>query len=224
MNPTKEMVLTLFSDNTLKQVQKQFKDGTQIIPIENFNMSFRLYKAKKGNINLELLIQMPFETTSTSEIPGIGRGRVVETVMFFKPIGYYSEKKGVFSSTLEITIPKEFERDLDFLISNHKITSKYKINRLSMKENSVLAAFSMEANLQAMKYQDTSFTANGLSCDIFLTFEGFPQVFLDDKYGIEGPIAAYKLREENMIFPMLYNTDIFDKYYEMSLLTAFKQI
>lgn len=224
MTPTQEMVMTLFTKDTLDKVKKQFSNGTEIVPVDSFDMSFRLFKPQTDNINLELLIQMPIETGEEQDIPGIGKGRMQKTVMFFKPIGYFKQKKGIFSNDLEVTVVKEFENDFDFLIKNNQVPSNIKTQKLSLEENAVLASFSMEAAIRAQKYEDDSFFANGLYCDIFMTFDGYPQVFLDDRHGLNGPIAAYLLREQNSVNPMIQYKELFDKFHSMSLMTAFKRL
>lgn len=224
MTATQEMVSTLFTPAIIKEVKKQFKDGTERVPIDNLGMSFRLFHSKHGNINLELLIQMPVEEGDYQNIEGFGRGRIQKNVMFFKPIGFFSLKKGFFSNKLEVTILKEFEKDFNILLQDGKIPSSIKVNKLTLQENAVLAAFSMEAYKKAEKYEDSSFLANGLYCDIFMTFDGYPQVFLDDRHGIDGPIAAYLLREKNTINPIMEYQQIFDIFSDMSLLTALKGI
>ena len=224
MTPIQEMVMTLFTKTTIDNVKELFKNGGEISSVDSIDMSFRLYKPTPNFINLELLIQIPIETGEEQDIHGIGRGRLEKSVMFFKPIGYFAQKKGFLTSELEITILKEFENDLDYLLKSGKISSNVKINRLTLEENAVLAAFSMEAANNAQKYEDASFTANGLYCDIFMTFEGFPQVFLDDRYGLNGPIAAYLIKEQNSVKPIVRFKELFDKFYSMSLLTAFKRL
>jgi hypothetical protein len=224
MTPTQEMVITLFKTDTIDKVKKQFKNGIDKVPIESFDMSFRLFKPTPININLELLIQMPVETGEEQDFSGIGRGRIQKNVMFFKPIGYFTQRKGFLSTDIEVTVLKEFENDLDFLIKNNKVPSNIKTNKLSLAENAVLASFSMEALIHAEKYEDASFFANGLYCDIFMTFDGFPQVFLDDRHGLEGPIAAYLLREQNSVNPVIHYKHLFDRFDSMSLLTAFKKL
>jgi hypothetical protein len=224
MNATQEMVSTLFTPAIIEQVKKQFRDKTEKVPIDSFGMSFRLFLSKYGNINLELLIQMPAEEGAYQNIEGFGRGIIQKNVMFFKPIGFFSLKKGFFTNTLEITILKEFEKDFNILLKDGKIPSSIKVNTLTLQENAVLAAFSMEAYLKAEKYEDSSFSANGLYCDMFMTFEGYPQVFLDDRHGIDGPIAAYLLREKNTINPIMEYQNTFNMFSDMSLLTALKRI
>lgn len=224
MTPSQEMVMTLFTKETIDKVREQFKSGIEIVPNESFDMNFRLFKPKANNINLELLIQMPIDTGEIQDVPGIGRGRIQRTVMFFKVIGFFTLKKGFFSSDIEVTILNEFESDFDLLVKEGKIPANINTHKLSLKENAVLAAFSMEAAKHAQKYEDASFKANGLYCDIYMTFEGFPQVFLDDRYGLNGPIAAYLIREQNSVNPIVQYKELFDKYNEMSLMTAFKRL
>lgn len=224
MTPSQESVMTLFTKETIKKVKEQFKNGKEIVPNESYNMSFRLYRPNSNIINLELLIQMNAEKGEVQDIPGIGHGRMLKTVMFFKPIGFFNVKKGIFANDIEVTVVKEFENDLDTLLRTGNISSNIKIHKLTLEENAVLAAFSMEALLKAQKYEDESFFANGLYCDIFMTFDGYPQVFLDDRYGLDGPIAAYLLKEQNSINPIVKYKKIFDEFYSKSLMTAFKQI
>jgi hypothetical protein len=224
MTPRQEMVMTLFTKTTIDKVKEQFKNGDEITSVDSFDISFRLFKPTPNFINLELLIQTPIEAGEEQYIQGIGRGRLEKSVMFFKPIGYFTQKKGFLTTELEVTILKEFENDLDYLLNSGKISSNIKIHKLTLEENAVLAAFSMEAANNAQKYEDASFIANGLYCDIFMTFEGFPQVFLDDRYGLNGPIAAYLIKEQNSVKPIVRFKELFDKFYAMSLLTAFKRL
>ncbi len=222
MTPMQEIVMTLFTKETINKVKEQFKNGMKIVSNDSFDMSFRLFKPTPNYINLELLIQMPIETGEVQDLPGIGRGRLQTTVMFFKPVGFFEQKKGFFSTDIEVTVVKEFEEELDYLIKIGKVPSKIKSHKLTLEENAVLAAFSMEALNNAEKYEDTSFVANGLYCDIFMAFGGYPQFFLDDIHGLNGPIAAYLLREQDTVNPVVQYKKIFDKFYSMSLMTAFK--
>jgi hypothetical protein len=224
MTPTQEMVMTLFAKETLDKVKGQFRDKTEILPVESYDMSFRLFKPIANNINLELLIQMPIERREEQNIPDLDNGRMKNTITFFKPIGFFQQTNGFFSKDFEVTVLNEFESDLDFLKKNNLIPSKITIRKLSLEENAVLASFSMEAALRAQKYEDDSFIANGLHCDIFMSLDGYPQVFLDDRHRLNGPIAAYLLREKNSVNPMVQYKESFDKFYSMSLMTAFKKL
>ena len=51
--------------------------------------------------------------------------------------------------------------------------------------------------------------------------DGYPQVFLDDKYGIEGAIAKYRLYDKpGGIDPITKYKELFDSLYEMRLFTS----
>ncbi len=213
MNPKQEMIATLLSASTIEKVKEQIQCGTEIISFEKFDMTFRLFLSKKSlTINLEILANTP------TKVPGI-------CVSFYKPIGYFSYKHYnllATTPTLEVVVLKEFEDELDYWLNNNDIPYGIDIKKLSLKENAVLAAFSKEALLNAQKYEDTSFWANGLKCDIFMTFEGFPQVFLDDKYKVAGPIAAYLLYEEDSVRCIVEYDTLYQKFRDMNLLTAIR--
>ena len=98
------------------------------------------------------------------------------------------------------------------------------IPKLSLKENAVIAAFSIETIQQAQLYQDSSLFSNGLKCDIYMSFDGFPQFYLDDQYGISEPIAAYLIKEQNTVNPTVQYKALFDKLSSMELLSAFKRV
>ena len=110
MTPTQEMVMTLFTKETIDKVKEQFKNGKEIVSNESFDMSFRLFKPTANYINLELLIQMPIETGEEQDFPGIGRGRMQTTVMFFKPVGFFTQKKGFLSTDIEVGAESEARR------------------------------------------------------------------------------------------------------------------
>lgn len=223
ITPTQEMVLALLLPETINEVKKLFKDSSQIVGFEAFDISFRLFKAEAGNINLEILLQMPIEDGSTENIPGFGKGKIQKMVTFFKPIGFYIQRNGLFSNDIEIKVLREYEEDLKVIVKKYNELSKLKIGTLSLIKNAIIAAFSMEAYMNAMKYEDVSFIANGLSCDIYLTLEGYPQFFLNDKHGISGPMAAYPMREHDFITPIADYTKIFEDLKLMGLMTVFKE-
>lgn len=223
MTVTEEVTMTLFMKETIEKVKKQFKNSDESVLYESFGMNFRLLLTNEGNINLELLFEMNVPrpkkdilNLSLAELDAI----LAERIVFFKPIGFYRQTKSLFSKSIEITIFKEFEEAFNYLQLNNKISFNPK--KMSLEENAVLAAFSMETLTHAVNQQDASFYANGLKIDIFMTFDGFPQVFVDDKYNIPGPIAAYMLEEEDSIRPSWEYKVLFDRFYKMSLLTAFK--
>lgn len=227
MTPTQEMVMTLFTKETIDKVKEQFKNGKEVISNDNFNMDFRLFKTTANTINLELLLFLkPTEIGEEQNFPGIGLGKMGRMTMVFKPIGYFTQSNNLNSHDLEITILKEFEEDLDVLIKTGKIQTNIKINKLNLKANALIAAFSIEASIEAEKQKDVSFISNGLNCDIYLTHWGkYPQVFLNDKYGLEGPIAAYLNKDgQKSANPIIEYQELFNKLLSMSLLSVFKTL
>lgn len=225
MTALQEMAMTLVDDNTISKAKKQFRKDEEIVALESYDMTFRLFRSAKNIINLELLLQMPAgtEKSFSSDFPG---AEIQKIVTFFKPIGFYTVSKSFLSTSVEITIVHEFEKDLDYLYKNHHLSSTHKVNKLSLEENAVIAAFSMEAFLQAKNYRDHSFRVNGLDLDIYMTYDNeYPQSFLDDKYGFQGHIAAYFLRGPNQsIAPSLKVESSFKKLHELQMLSAFKRI
>lgn len=198
MTIKEQFVKTLFNKNTLEKVKEQFKNGTEIIPVDEFDMNFRLLLSK-DIINLELLT-------------------VSEFGYYFKPIGFYDQNNNVF-------ILKEFETDVKNLIENKEISTDKNILKLSIEQNAVIGAFSIEAYIKAKKSMDDSFTSNGLDFDIFMSFNGDPQVFLEDKYNVSGAIAIYFLKgERKTINPTVQYKQLFDDFSQRKLLTAFKTI
>ena len=212
MTASQEMVLTLLSPTTLSMVKQQFQKGTEIFPIDSFDMNFRLFKPTDFNVNLEILTQI--KSTNQNIIP------------FFKTIGFYTVDNGYVSIEIEITILKEFENDLDYLIKEGKVPSNIKIKRLSTIENAVLAGYSMEAVLNATRNIDCSTRANGLDVDIYMTGDDeYSQLFLNDKYNIRGHIVAYFFKQKNQgIATNLKYEEMSNKFQKMSLFSAFKKL
>jgi hypothetical protein len=226
MTAKQEMVMNLLSKDTIKKVKEQFKSGVEILNNDAFDMTFRLYKSKANNINLEIPIQIKTDNGEEQEIDEIGRGIIQNFLMIFKPIGFYTQKKGFLTTEIEITIIKEFEEELEYLIDAGIISFDIKVNKLSLVDNALIAAFSMEAYLNAEKHKDCSFLANGLDMDIYMTFDNeYPQSFLNDKYGLAGHIGAYfvKIQKPRIDMNVIYE-NAFQKLYNMSLLTAYKKL
>ncbi|TAL56321.1 MAG: hypothetical protein EPN85_15135 [Bacteroidetes bacterium] len=221
MTIEQEMTSVLFLKETIEKAKNQFKNGPEIIPLEVSDMTFRLFKATDFNVNLEALIEMRIENTGEEiDVSALGKGvkgTMHKFVMFFKPIGFYTLNDG----NIEITIVNEYEKEMNFLIENKKITPSVKVNKLSFRENALIGAFSKETRLEAFKNIDRSFISNGLMLDIYMTNVGYPEVFLDDKYEVEGAIAIYRLHDKPWgIDPVVNYKEIFDKLWSMKLLTA----
>ena len=229
MTPTQEMVSVLFEKDTLEKVKEQFKSGAEKTPIDSRDMSFRLFKTKYGNINLELMCRD-------------------NSGMYFKPIGFYEFEKGGFLSSgkLSVTIMNEFKDDYNSL--NGISPSNVEVKFMNIRESGIIAAFSRETfeivkemyqlkanglpqsvidqigpfpHLHAMQF-DKSLNSNGLDIDLLFSFEGFPQCFLDDEYGVQGPFGAY-FKDENgySLSPMVEHKHNYDKFLQMGLLSVF---
>jgi len=198
MTVTEQFTKTLFLNDTIEKVQAQFKSGTEIIPVDQFDMNFRLLLVGE-TINLELLAAGPFGH-------------------YFKPIGFYDKN-------LNIYLLREFENDFDSLVKKWEISNPKSAKKLTIEQNAVIGAFSMESLIQAQQLSDSSFMANGLNFDIFITLDGDPQIFLDDKYNISDPIGLFFLRTQNKsINPTVVFKQLFDEFTNKQLLSAFKTI
>lgn len=232
MTPTQEMVSVLFERATLNKAKAQFKSGPEKVSIDSRDMSFRLFKANYGNINLEMLCRD-------------------NSGMYFKPIGFYEFKKGGFFSSgkLVVTVLNEFEKDFKSLsqINSTNLTVKF----LNLRESAILSAFSRETvnmvkemyrlkaiglpktvidqigpfpHIHAMQF-DKSLNSNGLNIDLLFSLEGFPQCFLDDDYGIEGAFGAYFKNDNGYsLNPTVEHKNNFDKFHKMGLFTAYNGI
>lgn len=129
----------------------------------------------------------------------------------------------MFKTKIGITVLKEFEDNLSRLINRSNVKIGTQLNRLSLEDNALLAAFSVEAALNANKYRDISFEANGLFCDLIMTYEGVPQFFLNDKYGVKDAFAVYHADGEGIISPIIKYKKLFDRFLDMELMTGVKE-
>lgn len=195
--PLQEMFKAFISEEAISKVKAQAKSGEQIVSVDMFDMNFRIFKTNVGMYNFELLCNS-----------ALG--------MYFKPIGFYSIEKGFLSRKVFLTVLKEFESEL-------QSTSK-DVSTLSLIENAVIAAFSMEVVNIAQQYKDANLMANGLKCDIFMSFDNIPQFYLDDQYNVQGCIAMYPIKQQNSVNPTVQTKALFDKFQKMELLSVFKRI
>lgn len=247
MTIQEEMQLALFNPDVIQRVQSLFSENKEILPIDLPNMSCRLFKSKRGNINIETQsrITLPQENYQQKNL---GEVDFHKTVVFFKPFGFYSKTP---TGELIVNILNEFSREYENLKASNKFHINLLTKKLSLEENAVIAAFSQEtfsyANLifeellekgfvpefvdgrmipGNLRY-DKKLTSNGMDCELLMSFDGYPQFFLDDKYGFGGQaIGAYlkkDLKNKTIdICPTLPFKDLFDKLHLMGLLTAFK--
>ncbi|MCD4793802.1 MAG: hypothetical protein K8R54_11240 [Bacteroidales bacterium] len=151
----------IYSKDTLIIVKEQFTSKKKRIPIDIFDMNFRLFLTDNNTINLEILISTFMGNR-------------------FKAIGFFDEK-------INIYILSEFEKDLDDL-------------------------------------KKKQFINTDLIIELIMTFDGFPQFFLDDKYNNSSPIAAYIKEDGNLqILPMAEFQTETQKLHEMNLLGSIGQ-
>lgn len=219
---TEQFTKTLFLESTIEKVKEQFANGTEILPIDEFDMNFRLFLVGE-TINLELLAS----------------GQLGN---YFKPIGFYDRN-------LNIHILKEFEADYENLKGKNSISNNLTVNKLSLRENAVIAAFSIDVIITALQVlnevkekgfepefrdgvmipanlrYDRQLIANGLNSELIMTFEGYPQFNLDDGYGLSGAIGAYIPNEQGLsINPIVEYKELFDRFAQMKLLSVYNRI
>ena len=225
---SKDILKALFNSSVIESVKNQFTNGKEKVSIESNDMSFRLHMVNGININFEFLLRIDDGTKTHSYEKVIESGLEYTIgpteVWFYKPVGFFTLNNHSNSLDIEFTIIKEFENDLEFLLHNNDLSINIPIKKLSLEENGVLAAFSMETMVRAEKKIDDSLIANGLQCDIYISEDGFPQVFLDDKYGFlsQNPIAIYFYNGPNTANAMMNNLHVWKKLKSMNLMTLYK--
>jgi hypothetical protein len=226
MTTTQEMASVLFEKDTLEKVKAKFKSSAEKSPVTSRDISFRLFKAKYGNINLEMLIRD-------------------NSGMYFKPIGFYEFE----NNDLTVTVLNEFKDDYYSVDGINPLNVEVKF--MNMRESALIAAFSRETfekvkemyrlmenglpqsvidqigpfpHLHAMQF-DKSLYSNGLKIDLLFSMDGFPQCFLDDEYGVQDAFGAYFKNENGYsLNPMFEHKGNYDKFYQMGLLSVFNGI
>ena len=184
MNTYNELVKTLFDEEVIKKafelmnIDRRNEGFKNAFPIEKYDISFRLYKPCDNIVNLEFLCY-----TNSNK--------------FYQPIGFYKFN--------EIYLLNEYVEAYNDLTIQKVINGK--VNYLSIKENAVIAAFSIQAveysieilknfysdgkPLNSLEKYDKFADINGLRCELLLCNEAYPQLYIDDKYNLNGHIGAY---------------------------------
>jgi hypothetical protein len=228
MDIKEEFMMALFNKSVREKASQMFQTNFDFngfnnrMPLELFDISFRLYKPTSRYVNLEFL-------ASSS----IGK--------YFQPIGFYEEDNSVW-------ILNEFVEAYNRLISNGQLTDKPKF--ADKKTNAVIAAFSMRTiefasktlndfkengwepefrdgiMMPAMMRYDKRFECNGYNCELLFSMEGYPQFYLDDKHELDGAVGAYIQSSDGTlsIHPTLEYKQLFDILNKFRLLTAFTKI
>jgi hypothetical protein len=215
MNTYKDLVKTLCDDEVIRKalelmsIDRGNEGFNNAFPIEKYEISFRLYKPYDNVVNLEFLCY-------------------ANNNKFYQPVGFYKSN--------EIYLLNEYvEAYNDLLIKN--IISR-KVIFLNIKENAVIAAFSIQAveysieilknfysdgkPMNSLEKYDKFAEINGLSCELLLCNEGYPQLYIDDKYNLNGHIGAYIPNSNglNLGYPKNIEKEYFELM-EQELLTAF---
>lgn len=216
-----ELVFTICDVQVKQMVSKMFENDFEFnghkdrMPVESYDMSFRLFKPTKKVVNLEFLVRTPIGSC-------------------FQPVGF-------FDDTLKIHILHEFLESYRNLKSNDLIVQE--AFALSTRINAVIAAFSIRtmeyvleifSEVEENKNQkmfsifdfDKRFNSNGYSCELIICEDGYPQFYLDDQYGISDPIGAYILNTDGSmnIQPTIEFKSLYDSLKELRLLTVFNII
>jgi hypothetical protein len=217
-----QLAKTLFLKRTMKKVEEQFDKGKEKMPVYEFDMNLRLLYTGL-TINLEVL----------------SKGDLGD---YFKPIGFYDKMMNIY-------VINEFNYDLDELNSNEELVSKSIVNLFNLGENAIIGAFSIEVislvlqilnDVKAngfkaefkdgrwippnLKY-DKQLEINGLKSELIMSFEAYPQFYLDEKYGLSSMIAAYIPSENELhLHPGKELQELYNRCLQMKLLSAYKMI
>ncbi|KAF5051400.1 hypothetical protein DSECCO2_419420 [anaerobic digester metagenome] len=226
---TKEQMTSALFDNSVKtkvaqmlQPDYEFNGHKDRMPLELYDISFRLFRPTSSYINLEFLVSTP--------------------------IGKYFQPVGLFDNNLNVYVLNEFANSYKKLKSEGYITTEAKF--LDIKINAVIAAFSWQTILQVLqifkefsvtgwdaefkngimipanlKY-DKRYEVNGYNAELLFSLEGYPQFYLDDDHGLKGAIGAYIKDKNNelSIHPTVDYKELYDKLDRLKLLTAFTRI
>ena len=228
MDIKEQMTMALFDNSVKAKVSQMLQNNYEFnghkdrMPLELYDITFRLFKPTPTYINLEFLASTP-----------IGK--------YFQPIGF-------FGTNLNIYVLNEFAESYRRLKSTQQITSDAKF--LDIKTNAVIGAFSWQTIQQVlqifkefsvtgwkdefrdgmmipatMRY-DKRYESNGYKSELLFCNEGYPQFYLDDVHGLEGAIGAYIKGNDGAlsIHPMVEHKELYDKLNRLKLLTAFTKI
>lgn len=231
--PLQEMIFTLLSSSTVAKATEAFKQK-KIINFEAFEIDYILNPVSENCVILEIGVMMP--NASKPE-------KATRHIPVRQVIGVFSFSKGFFSTTVSLQIPYKFWDEYESMKKASQIKHSFSVTAFSLTENAVIAALSIEAFIAASESyiaqkkileggrlaffrtpMDINFTSNGFVCDMIMANEGYPQFFLDDQYGLNGPVAVYLLKKGGDIeFSLLpqYN-ELVHKLKTQQLLTIFE--
>lgn len=229
-----QMTMTLLSDKVITQALNQIKQGVKISSVDSYDMSFRLLKIEEDSVNLELLTITTIGDLGQEKIKNIGTVNKKKMISYFEPIG-------VIKRDGRVIILNRYHNAYNRLIEKNIIEKSHLIEEMTIRESAVIAAFSMHAGIYAqqiirevikggmmvpgnLKY-DKKLILNGLNCELIMSFDGYPQFYLDDSYGLTGGVASYKVvNGQFRIDPAVEFSTLYHKLYERKLLSLFKNV
>lgn len=171
------------------------------------NNAFRIKKYPFGNVNIELHDTLELNELITDK----------NDLKFYKPVCFYISSH----EKLNLVILGEYYDDFFKYLNELSNIPDFNYMNLDFVDNAIIAAFSFQAREYSRCEIDLSIEANGLTIEIIMCFNGYPQVFLSDQYNFKGPIAAYFMNEKiPQVKPMVEFKTQFDKLASMGLLSA----
>jgi hypothetical protein len=202
--------------DTLEKVTNLFSSSQTMAPIETTDETLRLRKIDNDIIQMESagFYVMQSDIVENSEK---GVTREEKTALSFKTLALYKRSGDIF-------VPLEIENMCRQYPDYGDDFFGYRLKFFTLLENAVIAAFSMETYRRAILRQDFKYQTNDLNLDIFMTLDNEPQVWLDDKYGINHPIAIYFPDGQPTINSVIQTKEQFEKLQALDILQIFKRI
>lgn len=211
----KEITQVLFDDETLSKAKEQIQNRREKVPVDSQNISFRLFLAPDGNINLEIMMRDDFG-------------------MYFKPVGFYTFSNGSMKS---IHILKEFEEPYSKIKSTLPNNLTAIVKTLTLEENGYIAMASREVgntvrkmfkspnyssfnHINPAKFQNERLISNGLGVLVRTSMAGALEANLIDDEDLEEDI--FVMYQNNNGISVHCTEDIYSQLMSKSLLSIFK--
>jgi hypothetical protein len=152
-------------------------------------------------------------------------GRRVRTgslIQFYKPIGFYNKY-------LELTLVNDAYNQVEKLKDIGLMTGVSQAKRLSLTDNGMIGALSMETALNAKKMKDFKIVSNDMDIELWMTHDNeYIQSYLDDKYGNPNVLCAYKKikgdEDDLDLCPAIEYKTQYDNLYHKRLLTVYNPV
>ena len=202
--------------DTLKKVDHFFDSTDTMASIQTADENLRLRKINTDFIQIESSGLYVMESEKIENDPD-GFIAMEKTTFSFKTLALYTRNHEIF-------VPLEIENICRRFPDFEDNFFGYKLKFFSLLENAVIAAFSMETYRRALLKQDFKYKANDMDLDIFMTFNGEPQVWVDDKYEINHPIGIYFPNVAKTINSVIQTKESFEKLHSLDILQIFKSI